>query len=79
MLKKTSIFNLGNDIAAYFRRAALPSQQETLGAIVIEILYSGQTLSRRRICLHLLTRLEKAYLPQDRQHLLDLIRLLFSQ
>lgn len=38
-----------SDIADYFSRANLLSQQETLGSVVAEILRSGQTLNRKAI------------------------------
>lgn len=71
--------NLNKEVAAYFSRAMMPSQQETLGAIVVEVLRSGRTLSRKAICLRLITRLEKASSPEEEQHLQELVSLLFSQ
>lgn len=34
------------DISRYFSEASLPSQQETLGQVVVEILRAGGTLNR---------------------------------
>lgn len=79
MLQTSQTGNLNNEVAAYFSRAAMPSQQETLGAIVVEVLRSGRTLSRKAICLRLITRLEKASSPVEEQHLQELVSLLFSQ
>lgn len=78
MLQTKPTASLNKEIAAYFRRAVLPSQQETLGAIVVEVLRSGRTLSRKAICLRLITRLQKASSPEEEQHLQELLSLLFS-
>jgi len=71
--------SLNKEIIAYFSRAVMPSQQETLGAIVVEVLRSGRTLSRKAICLRLIARLENASSPEDELHLQELISLLFSE
>lgn len=47
-------------IAQYFEKAALPTQQETLGQVVVEILSDGRNLNRKSLCTKLLSRLEKA-------------------
>lgn len=36
-----------NAIARYFDKAALPTQQETLGQIVVEILRDGRLLNKK--------------------------------
>lgn len=50
-------------ITRYFAKANLPTQQETLGEIVTEILKDGRNLSRKSLCAKLLcdwnTRLGK--------------------
>lgn len=79
MLQTMPASNLNKEVAAYFSRAAMPSQQETLGAIVVEVLRSGRMLSRKSICLRLIARLEKASSPEEEQHLQELVSLLFSQ
>ena len=66
-----------SDIAEYFSRAKLPSQQETLGSVVVGILRSGQTLNRKAICLKLMARLDKAVSPEEEEQLQALIGLLF--
>lgn len=68
-----------SDIARYFNQACQPSQQETLGEIVVEILRAGQNLSRKAICSKLLRRLELASTPEDENHLHELIGLLFRR
>lgn len=68
-----------SDIADYFSRANLLSQQETLGSVVAEILRSGQTLNRKAICLRLIVRLDKASSDAEEQQLHALIKLLFSK
>ncbi|MER5029618.1 regulatory protein YcgZ [Pantoea anthophila] len=79
MLQIMPAANLNKEVAAYFIRAVMPSQQETLGAIVVEVLRSGRTLSRKAICLRLLARLDKASSPEEEQHLQELVSLLFSE
>ncbi|HGY9186005.1 TPA: two-component-system connector protein YcgZ, partial [Escherichia coli] len=37
-------------ITRYFAKANLPTQQETLGEIVTEILKDGRNLSRKSLC-----------------------------
>ncbi|WP_397325033.1 regulatory protein YcgZ [Pantoea agglomerans] len=70
---------VNNDIAEYFSRAKLPSQQETLGSVVVGILRSGQTLNRKALCLKLMAHLDKAESPEEEQHFQELIGLLFSR
>ncbi|WP_336750092.1 regulatory protein YcgZ [Pantoea vagans] len=79
MLQTMPASSLHKEIAAYFSCAVLPLQQETLGAIVAEVLRSGRTLSRKTICLRLIARLEKASTPDEEQHLQELVSLLFSK
>lgn len=79
MLHTTQAGNLNNEVAAYLSRAVVPSQQETLGAIVVEVLHSGRTLSRKSICIRLIARLEKISSPEEEQHLQQLVSLLFSE
>ncbi|EFW3003350.1 two-component-system connector protein YcgZ, partial [Shigella flexneri] len=43
-------------ITRYFAKANLPTQQETLGEIVTEILKDGRNLSRKSLCAKLLCR-----------------------
>lgn len=64
-------------ISAYLSRATLPSQQETLGSVVMEILRSGRILNRKIICLRLLARMDTASSPDEEQHIQTLIGLLF--
>lgn len=68
-----------NAIARYFNKAALPSQQEILGQIVVEILRDGRTLNRKTICMKLLSRLELATDAQEESHYNTLIGLLFDR
>ncbi|MGK3114373.1 regulatory protein YcgZ [Candidatus Pantoea formicae] len=65
-------------IARYFNEASLPSQQETLGKIVVEILRSGRNLSRKTLCTKLICRLEQADSPEEELHLQQLIGLMFT-
>ena len=68
-----------SDIARYFNQASQPSQQETLGEIVVEILRAGHNLSRKAICSKLLSRLELASTAEEESHLHELIGLLFRR
>lgn len=66
-------------IANYFSKASLPSQQETLGQIVVEILREGRNLNRKSICTKLLRRLELATEAEEEQHYHQFIGLLFER
>lgn len=67
-----------NAIARYFSAADLPSQQETLGEIVVDILRDGRHLNRKSLCTKLLSRLEQASTPEEERHYQGLISLLFG-
>ncbi|MCE3656315.1 regulatory protein YcgZ [Escherichia coli] len=56
----------------------LPTQQETLGEIVTEILKDGRNLSRKSLCAKLLCRLEQATGEEEQKHYNALIGLLFE-
>ena len=71
--------NIENDISRYFSEVVMPSQQETLGQIVVEILRSGRNLNRKAICSKLLTRLELASGPEQERHYQELIGMLFGR
>ncbi|HIC1894619.1 two-component-system connector protein YcgZ [Citrobacter freundii] len=74
--------NVRNDTASaisrYFAKAHLPTQQETLGEIVTEILKDGRNLNRKSLCTKLLCRLEKASGEKEQKHYNALIGLLFE-
>ena len=65
-------------ISRYFAKAHLPTQQETLGEIVTEILKDGRNLPRKSLCTKLLCRLEKASGEKEQKHYNALIGLLFE-
>ena len=46
-------FDSSAAIAQYFTKAALPTQQETLGEIVVDILKTGRHLNRKNLCTKL--------------------------
>lgn len=71
--------NTASDIAHYFSKVSAPSQQETLGQIVVEILRSGKNLNRKAICTKLLRRLEVAASVEEERHYQTLIGLLFDR
>ena len=58
---------------------SLPSQQETMGKIVVEILRSGDPLNRKSLCARLLGHLEAASSQEQERHYHQLIELLFGR
>jgi len=56
--------------------SGVPSREETLGSIVIEILRAGESVTRRTVCLKLAARLSKTDDPIVEAHLGELIGLL---
>ncbi|MBV4366014.1 regulatory protein YcgZ [Erwinia sp. BNK-24-b] len=68
-----------DDISRYFSKAMMPSQQETLGQIVVEILRSGRNINRKAICSKLLRRLELASDAEQEKHYHELIGMLFGR
>jgi len=68
-----------NAIAQYFNKANQPSQQETLGQIVVEILREGKILNRKAICTRLLYRMEQASDREEESRYQTLIGLLFDR
>lgn len=68
-----------SDIAHYFSKLPQPSQQETLGQIVVELLRAGNNLNRKAVCSKLIRRLEVAASPEEEQHYHELIGLLFGR
>ncbi|WP_413676686.1 regulatory protein YcgZ [Pantoea dispersa] len=67
-----------SDIARYFSNVSMPTQQETLGQIVVEILRAGKNLNRKAICTKLLRRLEVAANQEEERHYQTLIGMLFE-
>lgn len=68
-----------SDIAHYFSKASAPTQQETMGQIVVEILRAGKNLNRKAICTKLLRRLEVATSLEEERHYQTLIGMLFER
>ncbi|CBG88302.1 regulatory protein YcgZ [Citrobacter rodentium] len=68
-----------NAITQYFNKANLPTQQETLGQVVVEILSDGKSLNRKSLCTKLLGRLGKATSQEEEHHYHTLIGLLFDR
>ncbi|MBA4823434.1 hypothetical protein H2241_21085 [Pantoea ananatis] len=71
------VTGVSKDVSSYFSLASLPSQQETLGAVVVEILRSGRTLNRKAICKSLISRMSDSSCTDEEEHLQQLLRLLF--
>ncbi|MEZ3498596.1 regulatory protein YcgZ [Pantoea sp. KPR_PJ] len=67
------------DTGRFTSNTAQPSQQETLGQVVTEILRAGHNLNRKAICSRLIRRLELATGPEEEQQLHLLIGMLFSR
>ncbi|SFN07007.1 Biofilm development protein YmgB/AriR [Izhakiella capsodis] len=66
-------------IADYVSDAVLPSQQEILGNIVVEIIQAGKHLNRKAICTRLLRGQELATTGKEKQRYQTLIGMLFEQ
>ena len=79
MQQKGYVADSATSIAQYFEKAALPTQQETLGQVVVEILSDGRNLNRKSLCTKLLSRLEKAKGPEEERHYHLLLGLLFER
>lgn len=73
----TKFPDTASEIAHYFSMVSAPTQQETLGQIVVEILRSGKNLTRKAICSRLLRRLEVASSLEEERHYHTLISMLF--
>ncbi|QCA06641.1 regulatory protein YcgZ [Pantoea vagans] len=67
------------DLARNFTSVQTPSQQETLGSIVVEILRSGSVLSRAAISTALASRLEAAGSTEEEQRCRTLATLFASR
>lgn len=69
------------DMSLYFsaQKTAVPSHQETLGQVVMEILKSGMTVNRQSICAKLLSRLAEVSHPDLEKHHHELIAMLFGR
>ncbi|KAG6335754.1 hypothetical protein ID866_3343 [Astraeus odoratus] len=53
MQQKGYVADSAAAIAQYFEKATLPTQQETLGQVVVEILSDGRNLNRKSLCTKL--------------------------
>ena len=71
--------NTAAAVTRYFNKATLPTQQATLGKIVVEILSEGRNINRKAICTKLLSRLEQASSPEEESHYHALIGMLFDR
>lgn len=73
------VYNSAHAITSYFKKASLPTQQETLGLIVSEILTEDQKLSRLAICTKLLRLAGMASSEEEITHYNTLIALIFER
>lgn len=73
------VHNSTQAITSYLKKVNLPTQQETLGLIVSEILTKDQKLSRLEICTKLLRRIEMASSEEEIAHYNSLISLIFGR
>lgn len=78
MQQNAYIQDASGAITRYFSKATQPTQQATLGEIVMDILRDGRVLSRKAICAKLLHRLEHASDAEEESHYHALIGLLFE-
>lgn len=67
-----------NAIQEYFSVTEIPTHQQTLGAIVAEILNDGCSLNRNAICSKLLARLESAESSEHKAHFNELISIIYE-
>jgi hypothetical protein len=79
MRSNNSVGGAENAIKSYFNKACMPTQQETLGLIVSEILIEGRKLSRLAICTKLLRRVEQTENEDESAHYNELISLFFER
>lgn len=79
MRQYDSIPQTAEQISRYFTQSDLPTQQETLGRIVTEILISGKNLNRKAVCARLLVLLEHAADEEEERHYQKLIGLIFGR
>lgn len=68
MQQNISVPDSANAITRYFAKVEQPTQQETLGEIVKEILMDGRNLNRKALCTKLLKRLERASDKEEEHH-----------
>lgn len=66
-------------ITLYFNKNNVPTQQETLGLIVGEIIKENVQLSRMTICTKLLRRIEESSCEEEKAHYNGLIALFFER
>lgn len=57
----------------------IPTQQETLGQIVSDILRAGQTVNRKVICAKLLAKLDETSCPKMERHYHGLLALVLGR
>ncbi|MBV4365166.1 regulatory protein YcgZ [Erwinia sp. BNK-24-b] len=67
------------EMSLYFSADAVPSHQETLGQVVMEILKCGMTVNRQSICAKLLSRLADSQQADLEKHHHELIAMLFGR
>ena len=78
MQQNTSVQDSASAITRYFAKVNHPTQEETLGEIVTEILMDGRNLNRKALCTKLLKRLERASDKEEEEHYNVLIGMLFN-
>ncbi|MEI2264102.1 regulatory protein YcgZ [Erwinia sp. CGal63] len=79
-MRQDSINPHSAEMSLYFSaQEAVPSHQETLGEVVMEILKAGMTVNRQSICAKLLSRLADARQPELEKHHHELIAMLFGR
>lgn len=79
MRRNDSTSSSESAITLYFNKNNIPTQQETLGLIVSEIIKENVQLSRLTMCTSLLRRLEESTCEEQKAHYNGLIALFFER
>ncbi|WP_312979791.1 hypothetical protein [Atlantibacter sp.] len=74
-MKDSSGSRFSSDIS--FSHSELPSSEQILGEIVMELLRTRKTVSKYNICLTLISRIDTATTPQMEAHLHQVLGLIF--
>ncbi|MFO6299971.1 regulatory protein YcgZ [Rahnella selenatireducens] len=62
-----------------FLQAYLPSDEEAMGRIVVELLTAGKNLNRKNLCAKLLILVETASSADEERQYMQLIRLVLER
>ena len=62
-----------------FLQAYLPSEEETMGRVVVELLAAGKNLNRKNLCAKLLNLVETSGSADEERQYMQLIRLVLER